>query len=176
MAYARSASGSDWQEIRVRRVDTGEEYPEVLRWVKFTNLAWTPDNQGFFYTRFPDPSMVAPEETSYYSKVCYHRIGTDQAADEVVYERPDAREFGFSADVSEDGRYIVITVWVGTDRKNRVYYRELGSDGPFMVDCRLGNLLALSNLSNGKPQNPQFINDFNGCTRDSLSSAQTCGQ
>jgi prolyl oligopeptidase len=125
LAYARSASGSDWQEIRVLDIDAGHEYPEVLVHVKFTNTAWLPDSSGFFYSRFPDPSTVNPGEESYHNKVFFHALGTAQSEDRLVYERPDFKELGFAPTVSEDGRYLFLTVWHGTDPVNRFYYLDL---------------------------------------------------
>jgi prolyl oligopeptidase len=61
-AYGRSSSGSDWQEIRIREVDSGKEYNEVIKWCKFSSIAWKQD--GFFYNRFPEPGTVAEEEIS----------------------------------------------------------------------------------------------------------------
>ena len=128
LAYARSASGSDWQEIRLMDVEGNKAYPDVLHHVKFTNIAWVPDSSGFFYSRFPDPSTVKPGEESYHNKLFFHAIGTAQADDKLIYERPDFKELGFSPAVSEDGRYLFLTVWHGTDPVNRFYYLALGSD------------------------------------------------
>ena len=131
VAYARSASGSDWQEIRVLDVESGEAYPEVLVHVKFTNMAWLPDSSGFFYSRFPDPSTVKPGEESYHNKVFFHTLGTAQSEDRLIYERPDFKELGFMSTVSEDGRYLFLTVWHGTDPVNRFYYLDLTSSAGY---------------------------------------------
>lgn len=132
LAYGVSRSGSDWQELRVRRIDSGEDLGEVLRWCKFTSIAWRHDHAGFFYSRFPEPGSVAPEDESNYNRVYWHQIGTPQAEDRLVYERPDAKELAFSPLISEDGRYLVLEVWHGTDPQNRCYYRPVESDGPFV--------------------------------------------
>lgn len=127
LAYACSASGSDWQEVRIKDLANGETYSEVLRHVKYTGLSWLPDSSGFFYSRFPDPATVPPEEQSYHSKIYFHRVGTEQISDELIYERPDAKELGFAAEVSEDGAYLYIYVWHGTDPENRFYYQKLNT-------------------------------------------------
>ena len=132
MAYSVAESGSDWQQIRVRDIDSGFDHDDIVRWCKFTNVAWTPDSKGFFYTRFPEPGTVPPEEQSYNSKVYYHRLGTSQAEDKLIYERPDFKQLGFHSRITEDEKYLVLSVWHGTDPENRVYYRELTSDGPFI--------------------------------------------
>ena len=131
LAYARSESGSDWQEIRVLDIANQQELDDVIRWCKFTSIPWLPDGSGFFYTRFPEPGTIAPEEASNYSKVYFHRLGTDQAEDELIFERPDHKEMGFTPDITHDGKYLVLEIWIGSEPKNRIYYRELADDGPF---------------------------------------------
>lgn len=128
LAYSLTSSGSDWQTVRVMDVASAQDLEDVLNWCRFTNLAWTPDNAGFFYTRFPDPATVDPEDQANYSKVYYHRLGTSQEQDVLVYERPDAKELGFSAYVSEDGQYLGIVAWHGTDRRNGLYIRDLDGE------------------------------------------------
>lgn len=132
LAYSCSQSGSDWQEIRVLNVESGEELPEVIHWCKFTDMAWLPDDEGFFYTRFPEPGTVPSEDSSNFSRVCLHLLGSEQSADQLVYERPDQKQLGFRANVTDDGRYLILHVTRGTNPENRVYYRELDSDGPFV--------------------------------------------
>jgi len=126
LAYARSAAGSDWQEWFVRDLANGQDLGDHLRWTKFTNAAWTPDGKGFFYSRFDEP--VAGDEFKALNtnqKVFYHRVGSAQADDVLVYERPDQPQWGFAPTVSEDGRYLVLSSYVGTDPRNRVFYKDL---------------------------------------------------
>ncbi len=132
LAYGLSASGSDWQEWRVREVETGRDLPDHLRWVKFSGADWTPDGQGFYYSRYDEPAEgAAYKGANYYQKLCYHRLGTPQSDDVLVYERPDQKEWGFGGEVTEDGRYLVIHVWKGTYQENGVFYRDLGTpDSP----------------------------------------------
>lgn len=132
LAYALSASGSDWQEIRIRNVDTGQEYPETIHWCRFTNLPWTPDGKGFFYSRFPETGTVPPEDQSNYNKIYYHVVGTAQTQDILIYQRPDAKELGFTPIISEDGAYLGLVVTHGTSSRNRFYYRPLEGEGEFV--------------------------------------------
>lgn len=132
LAYGVSASGSDWQEVKIRRVADGEDYPEVLHWCKFTSVAWKHDNSGFYYDRFPEPGSVPEEDQSCYSRVYWHKLGTSQEEDQLIYERPEAKELGFSPFITDDGTYLLLHVWLGTDPKNRIYYREVESNGPFI--------------------------------------------
>lgn len=132
LAYGISTSGSDWQEIKIRRVDTGEDYPEVIRWCKFTSVAWKHDNSGFYYDRLPEPSSVPANEQSYNCRVYWHKLGTPQEEDQLIYERPDARELSFAAVITDDGKYLLLYVSLGTAPQNRLYYREVESSGPFV--------------------------------------------
>ncbi|HNT73865.1 MAG TPA: prolyl oligopeptidase family serine peptidase [Anaerolineae bacterium] len=126
LAYALSASGSDWLTWRVREVDTGRDRADLVEWSKFSGAAWTKDNAGFFYGRYDAPKEgEAFKSANYFHKLYYHRLGTPQADDALVYERPDQKEWGFGGDVTEDGRYLIITVWLGTNRENGVFYRDL---------------------------------------------------
>ncbi len=132
MAYGLSASGSDWQEWRVRDVETGQDLEDHLKWIKFSGASWTHDGAGFFYSRYDEPTANAQlEEANYYQKLYYHRLGTAQAEDRLIYERPDQKEWGFGGGVTEDGQYLIISVWLGTDPKNLLFYKDLSQpDSP----------------------------------------------
>lgn len=127
LGYGTSASGSDWQEFHVRDVASGRDLPDTLRWIKFSGLSWTRDGRGFFYSRYDEPTAGnALTNVNENQKLYYHRLGTPQSADALVYQRPDHPDWGFDARVTDDGRYAVITVSQGTDRRNRLYYIDLG--------------------------------------------------
>ena len=132
MAYGLSTSGSDWQEWKVRDVETGEDLDDHLKWIKFSGASWTHDHQGFFYSRYDEPNEATKlGEVNYFQKLYYHRLGTPQSEDVLVYHRPDEKEWGFSGGVTEDGQYLIISVWRGTDPKNLVFYKDLRSpDAP----------------------------------------------
>ena len=125
LAYGTSASGSDWEEFRVRDVAEGRDRSDHLKWIKFSGASWTNDGAGFFYSRYPEPVDKALTEVNRFQRLYYHRLGTDQAQDVLVYERPDQPDWGMNAEVTDDGRYAVLQVWLGTDRRNRVYYLDL---------------------------------------------------
>jgi prolyl oligopeptidase len=126
LAYGLSASGSDWQQWRVRAIDSGVDRDDLIEWVKFSSAAWTPDHAGFFYSRYDAPAEgLAYKGANYYHKLFYHRLGTAQAEDTLIYQRPDQKEWGFNGDVTDDGRYLVITVWRGTHRENGVLIKDL---------------------------------------------------
>jgi prolyl oligopeptidase len=126
MAYGLSSAGSDWMEWKVRNVETGEDLSDVLKWIKFSSASWTRDGSGFFYSRYAEPAPgTAMEQTNYFQKLYFHKLGTPQSQDLLVYENPDEPEWGFSGYVTEDGRYLIITVSKGTDPRYAVYYVDL---------------------------------------------------
>jgi len=125
LAYGTSASGSDWEEFRVRDVATARDLSDHLKWIKFSGASWTKDAAGFFYSRYPEPTNKALTDVNRFQRVYYHRLGTDQSQDRLVYERSDQPDWGMNAEVTDDGRYAVLNVWLGTDRRNRVYYLDL---------------------------------------------------
>ncbi|MCI0486232.1 MAG: prolyl oligopeptidase family serine peptidase [Blastocatellia bacterium] len=126
MAYGLAASGSDWTEWKVRDVETGKDLADNIKWVKFSGASWTRDGKGFFYSRYDEPKEGQKMSgANYYQKLYYHRIGTSQSEDALIYERPDRKELGFGGNVTEDGRFLIISVWQGTEQKNRVYYKDL---------------------------------------------------
>jgi len=126
IAYAKSVGGSDWREFFVRDVSTGEDLDDHIQWVKFSGTSWDKQGEGFYYSRFPEP---APGEfltaANRNMKLYYHKVGTSQDADVLVYERPDQPDWGFYGSVTDDGNYLIISVSQGTDSRNRVYYKDL---------------------------------------------------
>ncbi len=131
LAYGASQSGSDWQTIRVRRTADGTEFDDEISWCKFAGVAWRHDNSGFFYNRFPTPGTVAAADHSNYNRVYWHTLGTAQADDELIYERPDAKELSFTPSMTDDGQFLILSVWHGTDTNSRLYYRP--ADGGEVV-------------------------------------------
>ncbi len=130
LAYGLSRSGSDWQEWRVRSVETGKDLPDVVQWVKFSSASWTGDGKGFFYSRYDAPKPgAALTGANYHHKLYYHQLGTPQSSDVLVYDRPDQKEWNFYGGVTDDGRYLVITASEGTDPRNRVLYQDLTLPG-----------------------------------------------
>jgi len=126
LAYGRSEAGSDWQTWYVMDIDSRRILDDELKWVKYSGATWTIDGKGFFYACFDEPAEgEAFQGVTLNQKLYYHRVGTRQEDDVLVHKRPDEPEWGFGADVTEDGRYLVITVWRNTEHKYRVMYRDL---------------------------------------------------
>ncbi|MBE2222125.1 MAG: S9 family peptidase [Anaerolineae bacterium] len=129
LAYSLAESGSDWQTIHIKDLETGADLADIIHWCKFSSVAWLPDSSGFFYARYPAPGEMPDAPPSTHQKIYHHQLGTQQADDTLVYERPDAIDYGFDPAITDDGRYLIIHVWQGTDRRNRFYYRDLAGDG-----------------------------------------------
>ncbi|WP_306589578.1 prolyl oligopeptidase family protein [Geothrix sp. 21YS21S-4] len=130
MAYSISRAGSDWQTWKVRDVATGQDLADEIRWSKFSGAAWTKDGKGFFYSRYDAPKEGdALTGVNKFQKVYFHQVGTPQEKDELVYERKDQPDWGFGADVSEDGRWLIISQSEGTERRNRVFLKDLTKPG-----------------------------------------------
>jgi prolyl oligopeptidase len=126
VAYAVADAGSDWQIWRIVEVDSGKVLPDELKWVKFSGASWTNDNKGFFYSRFDEPAPGQKfQSLNLNQKLFYHRVGQPQSKDVLVFSRPDQPKWGFSGETTEDGKYLVITVRVGTDARHRVFVKDL---------------------------------------------------
>jgi prolyl oligopeptidase len=125
-AYSIQQAGSDWRTWRVRDITTGQDLRDELEYLKFTGVSWEKTGQGFFYSKYPDP-REGDEYTSLnlQNKVMYHRLGTSQSDDVVVYWRPEHPDWNYWTQVSEDGRYLILLISVGTDDRYRVYVKDL---------------------------------------------------
>ncbi|WP_026908692.1 prolyl oligopeptidase family serine peptidase [Paucisalibacillus globulus] len=150
LAYATSTHGSDWQEVHVRDLTTGEDLEDHIQHVKFTSITWSPDSSGFFYSRFPEPGSVAPEDESNFNKVFFHKLGDSQAVDELVHEQPEDKELMFSTFLSDDEKYLVLYVSLGTATENRLYFRPINSNDSFtrLLDEADAEYLYVTNKDN----------------------------
>jgi prolyl oligopeptidase len=127
-AVALSFAGSDWLRWRIRDLETGEDLPDRIEWSKFSSAAWTRDDAGFFYARYPEPPADAPlEAPNLNMELRYHRLGTESANDPIVLVTPEQPEWGFLPEVSHDGRTLLVTIWRGTDPETRVYVGDLSN-------------------------------------------------
>ena len=130
LAYSLSTSGSDWRELHVRDINNARDLPDTLKWVKFSGISWTEDNKGFFYSRYDEPtSGNKMTNLNRNQKVYYHRVGQPQSRDELIYDRADHPDWIFSANVTDDGQYLIMTVYQGTDVRTRLYFIDLDNPG-----------------------------------------------
>lgn len=133
VAYGVAEAGSDWAKWKIMEIATGKTLDDELKWIKFNSPSWTQDGKGFFYARYPEPTAEF-QGLNLNQKVYFHRVGTPQAEDELIYERPDEPKWGFGSEVTEDGNYLVVTIWKGTDDKYRVIYKDLTKPDSKPVD------------------------------------------
>ena len=127
VAYLIQDGGSDWRQARIINVDSGKELEDELDWLKFTGLSWAGDGSGFYYSRYPETSAEEKFQSLNMNQAVYfHRIGTPQDEDTLIYASPENPEWGFSAEVSDDGAHLVITVWKGTDNRYQIVHQDLG--------------------------------------------------
>ncbi len=127
LAYGVSQGGADWQTIYVRDVASGRDLADTVRWFRFSGISWTRDGKGFFYSRYPEPPAgQALQAALKHQALYYHRVGTPQSADQLVYERKDLPTWFVFGGASEDGRTLLVHLSKGSDNKNRLYVADLG--------------------------------------------------
>ncbi len=126
MAYSTRDSGSDWQTWHVRAIATGRDLPDTVRWSKFSSAAWLPDNSGFLYERYPTPAAGEAYKGALYDHAIYlHQLGTPQSSDRLFFYRPEHKDWLYEAQVTEDGRYVIVTVASNDSIDTRIGYVDL---------------------------------------------------
>lgn len=125
VAYGVSQKGSDRKAIRIRNIETGRDLDDILHWIVVTKVAWKKDDSGFYYSRHPNPELVDADEQYHHHRVFFHKIGTSQAKDLLIYKRPDAKALHFFPRLTHDERYLTLKVMFGAETNNRFYYADL---------------------------------------------------
>jgi prolyl oligopeptidase len=142
MAYGLSEAGSDWEVWRVRDVASGKDMPDEIRWAKFTGAWWRKDGSGFYYCGYSAfPAAQSLKAPSQYHKLFFHRLGTPQSQDREIYGRTDDPDWYLGGQVTDDGRYLVITANHGTDVKNTLLVADLSAGAavmPIIAEPRAG--------------------------------------
>ena len=127
LAYAAATGGADWETVRIRDVATGADLADEVAWVRFSEISWTHDSNGFFYSRYPEPPRNKVLEAALSGQaVYYHRLGTPQSNDVLIYQRLDHPTWIVNAIVSDDGRYLFLTTHRGSDNNNQLHFVDLG--------------------------------------------------
>jgi prolyl oligopeptidase len=127
LAYGLAEGGADWRTIHVRDLATGKDLRDEVRWIRFSDVSWTKDSKGFYYSRYPEPPKNKVLEAALSGHaIYYHRVGTLQSADVLVYERKDLPTWVIDGSVTEDGRYLLIVMSDSAENRNRLYYADLG--------------------------------------------------
>jgi prolyl oligopeptidase len=135
LAYGVAESGSDWNTWHVLDVASGKVLADEVKWIKYGGASWTADSKGFFYSRYDEPkSEETFHKVTLNQKVYYHRLGSLQSDDVLVYRRPDHPDWGFQIHVTEDGRYLILTIWKGTNHQYRITYKDLSEPYALPVD------------------------------------------
>lgn len=135
LAYGTSSGGSDWQEWRVLDIASGQTLDDHIRWVKFSAATWARDGSGFWYGRYDAPEGEhALKAVNKFQKLYFHRLGTAQDADVLVYERDDQPDWGFAPVLSDDGGTLLISVWRGTENKNLVFLKPVADSTAPVVE------------------------------------------
>jgi len=126
VAYLVQEGGSDWRTARVMSIEDRNVLADELHWLKFTDLSWARDGSGFYYSRYPQTAADQRFQSLNLDQAVYfHRIGTAQSDDRPVYARPDQPQWGYSASVTDDGAFLVVSTWIGTDDRYQIVYVDL---------------------------------------------------
>ena len=121
IAYSISDGGSDWRTWKVMNIETGEVLDDELKWAKFSGASWENDDSGFFYRRYEEPDGELLKELNESPKLMFHKIGTNQSEDELIYENPDNPRWGFGITVIKDSEMKLLSISEGTDDRNKLY-------------------------------------------------------
>ena len=151
IAYGQSNAGSDWTDIYIMDVNTGEIYDEVLKWVKFSDVDWSPKNNGFFYSRYPEPIEGKEfENENNNQKLYFHKLNTFQKDDTLIYEDSKNPEYSPYTIITNDHKYLILGKWHGTSKNNTIYYRALDSNKEFipLIDNWIANMDFIGNDGN----------------------------
>lgn len=133
MAYGTSKSGSDWQEWRVREVETGKDTDDHLKDIKFSRADWNKEGTGLLYSRYK-PSGEDLKAANVDQKVYFHKLGDPQEKDTLIYERPDHPQWTLRGGFSEDGRYIIVSASTGAGSNNGLFYKDTQAKDNSFVD------------------------------------------
>lgn len=130
LAYAVQDGGTDWRTVKVLDVATGA-VSDTIEWVKFSGLAWAKDGSGFYYSRFAAPAAGAKfQALNENQQIYFHKLGTAQAADPLIYATPESPKLGHTAQVTDDGKWLVITTHEGTDNRYQITVIDLTAPKP----------------------------------------------
>jgi prolyl oligopeptidase len=128
LAYTLSPGGSDSMTVHVLDVATGKALPDVVRWLKESSVAWTNDDRGFFYSRYPQPAQGNEINQLLVHQVLYHHaLGAPQSADRLIYDRSDRPDWFIVPEVSDDGRYLLVMLSKGSAPENELYCADMGN-------------------------------------------------
>ena len=139
LAYAISDGGSDWRTWRVLKIETGEILTDTIQWAKFSNATWENDDSGFYYQKYDEPKNELLKDINTVPKLMFHKLGTAQSEDIVIYENPDKPRWGWGISVVNESDIRFLSISNGTDERNRLYV-QLEKNGSFipLIDELIG--------------------------------------
>ena len=125
LVYAVQDGGTDWRTLKLRDVATGQDLPDVIEWVKSSAIAWKKHGSGFYYSRFPEQAGPKYLGVSLNQKLYFHKLGTPQSADTLIFETPEHPKRGHFGQVTDDGRWLLIITAEGTDDRYEVRIADI---------------------------------------------------
>ena len=139
LAYAISDGGSDWRTWKVLNIETGEVLTDTIQWAKFSNATWENDDSGFYYQKYDEPKNELLKDINTAPKLMFHKLGTAQSEDIVIYENPDKPRWGWGISVVNQSDIKFLSISNGTDERNRLYV-QLEKNGSFipLIDELIG--------------------------------------
>ena len=149
IAYSISDGGSDWRTWKVMNIETGEVLDDELKWAKFSGASWENDDSGFFYRRYEEPDGELLKELNESPKLMFHKIGTNQSEDELIYENPDNPRWGFGITVIKDSEMKLLSISEGTDDRNKLYL-QMSKNSKFLpvIDELIGTYSFIDSKDN----------------------------
>ena len=149
IAYSISDGGSDWRTWKVMNIETGVVLEDELKWAKFSGASWENDDSGFYYRKYEEPDGELLKELNEAPKLMFHKIGTDQAEDQLIYENPENPRWGFGITVIKDSDIKLLSISEGTDDRNRIYLK-LDKNSKFMpiIDNLIGTYSFIDSKDN----------------------------
>ena len=133
IAYSISDGGSDWKTWKIKHIKSGDILEDTIKWSKFSNAEWAKDNSGFYYSGYSEPQKGDEyQELNRNQKLFFHTLGQPQSKNRLIYERPEHPEWGWGTTITEDGRFLILSVSEGTDERNRLFYKDLKKDESFV--------------------------------------------
>ena len=149
IAYSISDGGSDWRIWKVMNIDTGNILEDEIRWAKFSGANWENDDSGFYYQKYKEPSGELLKELNESPKLMFHKIGTDQSEDKIIYENPNQPRWGWGISIVQDSDIKILSISEGTDERNRIYI-QLNQNEQFIpiIDELIGAYSFIGSKSN----------------------------
>ena len=146
LAYSISDGGSDWRTWKVIDIDTGEHLPDTIEWAKFSGATWENDNSGFYYQKYDEPKDELLKDINTAPKLMFHKLGTSQSEDKVIYENPDKPRWGWGISVVQESDIKFLSISNGTDERNRLYVQlKKGEEFIPLIDELIGAYQYLDN-------------------------------